>query len=229
MESVVGYELVGDIAHIQFDDGKANVITPQSLAALVQAFERAEHESRCVLWTGRPGRFCAGFDLGVISAGGAPAVDLLNSGAELAARLYSFEVPVLIGCSGHAMGMGAIYLLAADVRLAARGAFKIGLPEVALGMTMPAFGIELTQERLAPTHLTRAVACAEIFDPDGALAAGFVDRLVDPEQLHEQSLAMAAALAGLNSVAHRETKAALRRESLQRLRAGLGEFSIQGD
>lgn len=224
--SAVQYQLRGDVACIQLDDGKANVITPDSLAALCEAFDRAEQESSCVTWTGRPGRFCAGFDLKVISAGGQAALDLLTQGAELAIRLYSFPIPVVIGCSGHALGMGALYLMAGDVRLGLEGAFKIGLPEVTMGMTMPAFGIELSQQRLATTHLNRAVSCSEIFDPQGAVAAGFFDSVADPEQFEAQLHATAESLTALNQVAHHETKLAMRRDSLERLTASLGELRL---
>ena len=224
--SVVGYQVRGEVALIQFDDGKANVISPDSLAALCDAFDRAAEESSCVVWTGRPGRFCAGFDLKVISAGGQSAVDLLTRGAELAIRLYSFPVPVLIGCSGHALGMGALYLMAGDVRLGLQGTFKIGLPEVTMGMTMPAFGIELCQQRLATAYLNRAVCCAEIFDPQGAATAGFFDALAEPEQFQEQLLATAEGLVALDRVAHHETKLAVRGASLQRLTASLNDISL---
>ena len=76
-EAAVRYQLEGDIASIHFDDGKANVLTAASLAALCEAFDKAEQQSRCVAWTGRPGRFCAGFDLDVVSAGGPAALALL--------------------------------------------------------------------------------------------------------------------------------------------------------
>jgi len=226
MDSAVDYQLKDDVALIQLDDGKANVITQDSLPALWEAFDRAEKESRCVVWTGRPGRFCAGFDLKVIQAGGQPAIDLLTRGAELAVRLYSFPIPVVIGCSGHALGMGAIYLMAADVRLGVMGAFKIGLPEVAMGMTMPAFGLELAQQRLSKTHLNRAVCCAEIFDPAGALAAGFLDTLTEAEALEDQLLATASGLCSLDGVAHHETKLAMRRSALERLKASVSDINF---
>jgi len=219
--SAVNYQLIDDVALIQLDDGKANVITQDSLPALEEAFDRAEQESQCVVWTGRPGRFCAGFDLKVMQGGGQSTLDLLTRGAQLAIRLYGFPIPVVIGCSGHALGMGGIYLMAADVRLGVEGPFKIGLPEVALGMTMPAFGIELAQQRLSKTHLDRAVCCAEIFDPQGALAAGFVDRLTDADQFQDQLMAMGQSLKALDPVAHRETKIAVRNDALERLTASI--------
>ena len=224
--SSVEYQLQGEVAWVQFDDGKANVITPDALAALWEAFDRAEQESSCVVWSGRPGRFCAGFDLKVLAARDQAAVDLLTRGAELASRLYSFPVPVVIGCSGHALGMGALYLLAADLRLGVEGAFKIGLPEVTMGMTMPAFGRELSEQRLARTYLNRAVCCAEIFDPRGATEAGFLDLLAEPDVFVDRLLTAGQGLVALDRTAHHETKMAMRRESLDRLNASLEGLTL---
>jgi enoyl-CoA hydratase len=226
-DSVVQYSQQDGIATITFDDGKANVITTQSLAQLSAAFDRAEQEARCVIWMGRDGRFCAGFDLKVFAAGGDTALALLRGGAELAIRLYSFPIPVVIGCSGHALGMGAIYLLTADLRVGVDGAFKIGLPEVTIGMTMPGFGRVLSTARLSPTHRERAVCCAEIFAPDAALAAGFIDRLVDVGSLKESLVASGQTLLTLDATAHKQTKLALRSKTLGDLRDSLGEPLFQ--
>ena len=226
-DSVVQYSQHGGIARITFDDGKANVLTAQAVAELSAAFDRAEQEARCVIWMGREGRFCAGFNLKVFAAGGAEALALLRGGAELAIRLYSFPIPVVIGCTGHALGMGAIYLLAADVRIGVDGPFKMGLPEVTIGMTMPGFGRVLSMARLNPTHRERAVCCAEIFAPAEAQAAGFIDRLTVAESLEESLVGVSQTLLTLDATAHKETKLALRRETLERLRASLDEPLFQ--
>ena len=86
---------------------------------------------------GRPGKFSAGFDLSVMTAGPDQARDLLRAGADLALRIYTFPIPVVLGATGHALAMGAILLMAADVRIGADGPFKVGLPEVEIGMPLP--------------------------------------------------------------------------------------------
>ena len=226
-DSVVQYSLENDVATITFDDGKANVITTQALTELSAAFDRAEQEARCVVWRGREGRFCAGFNLKVFAAGGPEALALLHAGADLAIRIYGFPIPVVIGCTGHALGMGAIYLLAADLRVGVQGTFKIGLPEVAIGMTMPGFGRILSTERLSPTYRERAVTCAEIFAPDAAQTAGFIDSLVEGNALEESLAALSQTLLTLDPTAHKQTKLALRSKTIDDLRASLDEPFLQ--
>ena len=101
---------------------------------------------------GRPGKFSAGFDLSVMTAGPDQARDLLRAGAELALRIYTFPLPVLLGATGHALAMGAILLMAADVRIGADGPFKVGLPEVEIGMPLPIFAVEFARDRLSKRH-----------------------------------------------------------------------------
>ena len=44
-------------------------------------------------------------------------------------------------------------------------------------MTTPIFLMELARERLSKRHFLRATVQAEIYDPDSAIGAGFLDRL----------------------------------------------------
>jgi enoyl-CoA hydratase/carnithine racemase len=68
------------------------------------------------------------------------------------------------------------------------GPFSIGLNEVAIGMTMHHAGIELAQDRLSKAAFQRSVINAEMFDPQGAVVAGFLDKVVAPEELHAAAL-----------------------------------------
>ena len=54
----------------------------------------------------------------------------------------------------------AIVLMAADVRIGADGPFKVGLPEVEIGMPMPLFAVEFARDRLSKRHFLSAVALA---------------------------------------------------------------------
>jgi len=220
-EQSVRDELRGELALIRIDDGKANALSPALFEALHGALDRAEKEAKAVVLVGRPGRFSAGFDLSVLGKGGDSAVALITSGAEFALRLYEFPLPVVAACSGHALAMGALVLLAADVRIGAEGAFKIGLNEVAIGMTLPIFGVEFARARLSKRHFSRAVANAEIYAPAGAVDAGFLDRVVAPESLEDEAIAEATKLAALHGRAHHYTKLRVRGDTLARIRASL--------
>jgi enoyl-CoA hydratase len=221
MSELVRYERVGGVARLSFDDGKANVISPASLAALNAALDRAEKEAGAVALFGRAGRFCAGFDLATIQSSPEAARELVAGGGRLAARLAASSLPTVIGCGGHALAMGALLLLGADVRIGAAGDFKLGLNEVAIRMTLPAFAMELARERLSKRHLLRATSLAEIYGPDAACDAGYLDRVVPAEKLEAETLAEAARYAELPRRALAETKRSLRGAMVERIEAGL--------
>jgi enoyl-CoA hydratase len=221
-DGIVSYALEdGDVAVLRWDDGGANVVSTAFVAEMAAHLDRAAQEARAVALIGRPGRFCAGFDLSVMGQGGRAVVDLVLGGARLALRLYGHPTPVVAGCTGHAVAMGAVLLMACDARVGTTGRFKIGLNEVAIGMTFPPFGIAFAEERLARTHLQRAVAGAEIFTPDDAVAAGFLDRTVGEAALEEETLAEARRWGALDAQAHVGTKQRMRGAFIERVEAGL--------
>ena len=223
MTDLVRFSLAAAVARLDFDDGKANVVSPLSLPALNAALDRAEKEAGAVALFGRAGRFCAGFDLNTMQSGAEPARRLVAGGALLAARLAASPLPIVVGCGGHALAMGALLLLGADLRIGAAGDFKLGLNEVAIGLTLPSFAVEFANERLSKRHLLRATTTAELYDPATACDAGFLDRVVPPERLEAEALAEAARLAELPRRAFADTKHALRGDMVERIRSGLEE------
>ena len=60
---MVRYETRNEVAVLTMDDGKANALSHELIAELMAALDRAEKEAKAVLIVGRPGKFCAGFDL----------------------------------------------------------------------------------------------------------------------------------------------------------------------
>lgn len=217
MAERVTYEHDGSIATITMDDGKVNVLSPGMQSQLNDALDKAQTEASVIVLAGRDGRFSGGFDLGVLQAGGTPALDMLRGGFELAASLLASERPVVIACTGHAVAMGSLLLLAADYRVGADGPFKITANEVAIGLVMPTAAIELCRQRLAPAHLQRAVVTAEVYDPAGAVPAGFLDSIVPPDQVIAAATEVAGRFATLHPFAHAETKRCVRGESLRAL------------
>lgn len=222
--SSVSYRLVDRVAVLTLDDGKANALGFDALRSLDEGLTRAESEAGAVVVLGRPGRFSAGFDLSVMTGSVQGARDLLGAGAELGLRIYVSPLPVVLGVTGHALAMGGILLSCADVRIGAAGGFKLGLNEVAIGMPVPAFAVELCRDRLTPPAFTRAVQLAHVHSPDEALAAGFLDEVVEPEQVADRAVEVAAELAGrLHPAAFRRTRATVRGELAARLRDALSE------
>ena len=222
MSEPVTFESSGDVAIIRLDDGKANALAPAILTALGSALDQAEEEDQAVLLLGRPGRFSAGFDLGVMREGGpAAAKEMVSAGARLAVRIARHPAPVVIGCTGHALAMGAVLLTAADTRIGAQGDFKLGFNEVAIGMTTPIFLLELARERLSKRHFMRAVVQSEIYAPDEAVDAGLLDSTTTPEALEATALGEATRLAKLPRTAYVRTRALARGAALDLIESTL--------
>lgn len=230
---VVTTEVDGDIVVTRVDDGKANAITHDIVGGLHAALDRAEADDiGAVAIIGRPGKFSAGFDLAVMQSSMDNARDLLRAGGELALRIYTFPKPVVLGCTGHAMAMGAILLLSADSRIGALGQFKIGLNEVAIGMPVPRFAVELARDRLSKRQFVPAVAHAKLFDAQGAVDAGYLDLAVEPDDVEAVTLDHTRHLASsLKRGAFQLTRTFMREELGQQLKAGMDRdmelFDIQ--
>jgi enoyl-CoA hydratase len=208
----------GDVAIVRMDDGKANALSHASIDAFNAALDAAERDAGAVVVVGRPGRFCAGFDLSVINAGEAETQALVRRGGELALRLFMFPRPIVAACTGHALAAGAIILMASDHRVGAQGSFKIGLNEVSIGLPLPIYLTELAQQRLSRRHLTAATMLAHIFEPDTALDAGFFDEIVDPDDVEATAITRAQLFATtLNARAFAASRAPLRGPAAERI------------
>jgi len=167
---------------VEMDDGKANALTIGAIDDLLGVLADAGAASTPVVIAGRPGRFCAGYDLETIQSGDpARIAELLTAGRTLFREMLTAPVAVVVACTGHALAAGALMLLGADLRFAQAGAFRIGLNEVRIGMALPEFGVAVASHRLSTPSLTRAVVLGEIVDPVGAQAFGFVDHVVDDD------------------------------------------------
>jgi hypothetical protein len=107
MSTLVSYETDGTTATVTMDDGKVNVLSLAMARELNAALDRAAAERQVVLLTGREGVFSAVFDLAVLGEGGHGAMEMVRAGFELAERVLSFPLPVVMACPGHAVAMGS--------------------------------------------------------------------------------------------------------------------------
>lgn len=210
-----------EVAVLRLDDGKANAMSHDVIDQFHTGLDRALADARAVAIIGRPGRFSAGFDLRVMQAGDKPMQDLVLAGADLFLRVYAHPQPVVAACTGHALAGGALLLLSADTRIGVMGDFKIGLNEVAIGMPLPAFAVELARDRLSPNELTAATVQSRIYDPAGAVQSGYLDRLAESDDPTEEAVAEARGLGELRSGAVAATKTRLRTATIRRIRASL--------
>lgn len=206
MTDLVNYTLNDGVATIVINNGKANALSHQVFEQLNKAFDQAEQDKAVVILTGQPGVFSAGYDLKEMQKGMQEAAALVAVGSAFTRRLAAFPFPIIGACSGHAIAKGAFIMLSVDYRLGIEGSFKLGLNEVAIGMTMHHAGIEIARHRLAPAHFYRSVINAEIYSPEGAVAAGYLDEVVAPDQLLVRANELAQGFRKLNMRAHAQTK-----------------------
>lgn len=217
----VSYELSDSVATIRMDDGKANVMSEAMLRALSEAFDRAEADGAVVVLTGRGKIFSAGYELTLFQRSAVEVVRTLRQGGELVTRILGFPRPVIAACNGHAIAQGAFTLIAADVRIGVSGDFKLGLNEVAIGLTIPHYGVELARARLTAPGFNHAVTTGTLYGPDEALRAGFLDRIVGPSELMTVAYEQAQALKQVDANAHAGTKLRARKPALDAMRASL--------
>jgi enoyl-CoA hydratase len=210
------YEMDNNIATLTFDDGKANVVGLRFLDDINACLDRAQAEKAgAVILRGREGMFSAGFDLKEFEKGVEEGLTMVRRGFELLVRLYSFPLPLVAACTGHGIAMGAFIMMACDMRVATRGDFKMSLPETRISMDLPPLLLELTRSRINPRHMTRVALLSEVYDPEQAIEAGFIDQVVDADELTARTEAIAAELAQLPQQQFASNKLAIRADSLQ--------------
>jgi enoyl-CoA hydratase len=214
------------VAVVRLDDGKANAMSMAVIDGLHEALDTATKEATAICIAGNAKALCAGFDLSVMRGGIEGMVELVRSGGELLMRLYGHPQPTVVAVTGHAMAAGALLVLACDTRISGDAPAKIGLNEVAIGMTLPDFAVALAQDRLSKRYLTRATIEAEVFSPEGALAAGYVDMIVAVEQCEHTAIDEARRLGQLDASAYAGTKQAVRQTTIDRVMPTLQNATV---
>ena len=144
----ISIDITDGLARIAWDDGKMNAMNLVALAGL------AEAKAEALLLVGRPGAFCAGFDMADM-LGGDPdiAIKLSLGGGTLARRIFGFAGPTVAICTGHAFTVGLLWLLASDTRVGEAGRFKLSMTEVKLGVPLEGWPLRLLSARVRPTVL----------------------------------------------------------------------------
>ena len=221
MTDVVAINIENKVATITIQNGKVNAISHQVIDELNKALDKAQEAEAVVVITGKPGMLSGGYDLNVMRESMSAAMQLVEKGSTLSRRLLSFPYPVLVACPGHAVAKGAFLLLSADYRIGVEGDFKIGLNEVAIGMSMHDAGVELARGRLAPVFFNRSVILAEMVSPQDAITMGFLDKVVDESQFLPTVNFIAQAMTKLDMKAHYNTKLKARADLLKRLDAAI--------
>jgi enoyl-CoA hydratase len=181
---------------IALDDGKVNALGTTSMTRIHAELDSAlENDAPAVIISGRSGVLSAGFDLAEVRSGDEARENLRRQLIDLVLRLFTFDRPVVVACTGHALAAGAALLLAADRRVGLDGNFKLGFNEASLGVTISGATVELARYRM-PMPYFESVVSGDTFPPLLAKSAGLLDVVVDEsDHVAEESLAAAQSLA----------------------------------
>lgn len=213
----------GEVAIVSLDDGKANAVLTPEFDGLREALDRvAASEARATVLTGRPGYLSAGLNLKQLPQLSLDEKkDTVRAMGEAVLALFLFEKPVVCAVSGHALGAGAMFALAADVRVFAEGPFRFGLNEVPAGLFVPSFGIELARAVVSASRLTELVVHGRVLTPQEALSMHVAETVHAPESLMAAAMMHARHLASFSGAGYALTKRLVRGPHADRARASL--------
>jgi enoyl-CoA hydratase len=217
------------LGFISLDDGKANAIQEELLTQLDTALEACERDPdlRAVVLSGRDGFFSAGLDLKLMpQLNDVELRSVLGHFAETSLRLFTFPKPLVAAITGHAIAGGAVFALCADVRVAAEGTYRIGLSEVAIGVPLPTFIIEIAREALPAAAVTPVCLHGTLVGPEDAGRVGIVQEVGPLEDVREKAAAQARRLSQLKPGAYLSTKRRLRQ---QRAELGRAAFETEAE
>lgn len=170
-----------DIHELRLARPPVNALDPALVKDLRDTVEAAPGDgARAIVLSGLPGMFSAGLDV--------PTLMQLDRAAfrvfwgdffGLCTALARSPIPVVAAITGHSPAGGAVLAIMCDYRIMARGAFKIGLNEVQVGLSVPEC-IQAALRRLVGTYRAeRLMVEGAMLDPEQAEAIGLVDELVD--------------------------------------------------
>jgi enoyl-CoA hydratase/carnithine racemase len=137
--------------------------------------------------------FSAGADVKRFLDGEVDAnMEMIRTSQAAFRRMAAAEQVFIAHIAGHALGGGLEIALACDLRYAAEGGYKLGLPEVTLGLLPGNGGTQRLTRLIGPSRALDLLLTGRTFGPDEALQWGLVAGLCDMAAVREQAERLAA-------------------------------------
>jgi enoyl-CoA hydratase/carnithine racemase len=175
------------------------------LATLIQ-----QQDAYCVIITGDGPVFSAGYDIGNFPEAGLGEEDAADRSfsreaeslvahpfTEAIEAIEAYPYPVIAAINGYAIGGGLELAVSCDIRIAARGV-KMGMPPAKIGLIYSHTGLRKFIEVCGVGATSELFYVGRNIDSDRACSLGLVNHVVEPGDLDEAALAMAAEI-GRNS------------------------------
>jgi len=205
------------VAVLTMAHGKANAMDISLMREMRRVMvETIQSDARAIVITAKGPIFSAGVDLMALAKGGRPYLEEFLPELSAALRLvFATDKPVVAAVNGHAIAGGCILACACDYRLMARGAGRIGVPELRVGVPFPMVPAEITRYALGTARAQRAMLVGTVVEAERAVEAGMIDEVVEPERLMERARAAASAMAATPAASYARVKRDLRRPVLE--------------
>jgi enoyl-CoA hydratase/carnithine racemase len=196
--ALVRYEAADGIAVLTLDDPPANTYTYEMMQQLDAAILRARMDDAVhvvVITGGGEKFFCAGANIRMLTEM-TPTFKyyFCLHANETLSRLEQTPKLVIAAIGGHCVGGGLEVALAADLRVARKGAGKMGLPEVSLGVLPGTGGTQRLVRVVGKSRAIELMAAGELFDFERGAELGLVNQVFEADTAAgflEQALAYA--------------------------------------
>ncbi len=157
--------------------GSGNALGTRAVQAITGALEA---EQRPTVLTGDGGIFSAGLNLVELASFSRTEIAaFIDEFSVLMARALTTRYPLVAAINGHAVAGGCVLAMACDRRIGTRGDFKIGMNEMAIGLTLPAVVTEILRDKLASEQARTVILGGALYEPGKAQLAGLLDAVAD--------------------------------------------------
>ena len=179
------YEVKDSIAIITLNDPPANTYSYEMMQELDRAIleARMDEAVQVIVITGSGEKFfCAGADIQML-ANVTPTFKyyFCLHANETLNRLEQTPKLVIAAINGHCVGGGLEVAMAADIRIARKGAGKMGLPEVSLGVLPGTGGTQRLVRIVGKSKAIEMMAMGQLFDFERGLELGIVNQIIEAE------------------------------------------------
>ena len=183
--SKIEYAVRDGVALVTLNDPPANTYSYEMMQELDRAIlaARMDESVHVILITGGGAKFfSAGANIKTLSEMSPTFKYFFCLHAnETLSRLEQTPKLVVAAINGHCVGGGLEIAMAADVRIARRGAGKMGLPEVSLGVLPGTGGTQRLVRIVGKSRAIELMATGELFDFERAQELGLVNHIYEAE------------------------------------------------
>lgn len=180
---------------VRFDRPETlNALTREDIAVATRAVAHLPHGVRAVVFAGGPRAFSAGVHVATfdgLSTSGARAF-ITELGGLLSATRRA-PVPTVCAVTGYCLGGAMELALSCDLRVAATDSV-FGLPEIKVGIPS-VLDAALLQQHLGLSKAKEVILTGDLYQVADLEAPGFVNRLVDPDEVDATAEKLAGSLA----------------------------------